>query len=192
MGWNVFVLYLITLTLGSIGWTSLRILSITSFLASLSLQDAVGMGWSEGCNKRQSNDQERRHHGKVVVNITSKLIRQYSSFVVVGQPSHISKTILIRGQIQHVHSMTLTSENQFEPFKKQSFFLAETLKYFYLIFCDSDVINLDEWVFNTEAHPLKVIKRASSMVKTRSIQTTWWIVGRRRHFTVMPNLSRGA
>ena len=28
----------------------------------------------------------------------------------------------------------------------QSFFLAETLKYFYLIFCDSDVINLDEWV----------------------------------------------
>jgi hypothetical protein len=33
----------------------------------------------------------------------------------------------------------------------QSFFLAETLKYFYLIFCDSDVIHLDEWVFNTEA-----------------------------------------
>jgi hypothetical protein len=37
----------------------------------------------------------------------------------------------------------------------QSFFLAETLKYFYLIFCDSDVIHLDEWVFNTEAHPIK-------------------------------------
>jgi hypothetical protein len=33
----------------------------------------------------------------------------------------------------------------------QSFFLAETLKYFYLIFCDSDVSHLDEWVFNTEA-----------------------------------------
>ena len=29
--------------------------------------------------------------------------------------------------------------------------------------CDSDVINLDEWVFNTEAHPLKVIKRDSTM-----------------------------
>lgn len=49
----------------------------------------------------------------------------------------------------------------------QSFFLAETLKYFYLIFCDSDVINLDEWVFNTEAHPIKVVKRDSSMVKSR-------------------------
>ncbi|KAJ4407281.1 hypothetical protein N0V82_009950 [Gnomoniopsis sp. IMI 355080] len=38
----------------------------------------------------------------------------------------------------------------------ESFWLAETLKYFYLIFSDpNDVINLDEWVFNTEAHPLR-------------------------------------
>ena len=58
------------------------------------------------------------------------------------------------------------------PFQTQSFFLAETLKYFYLIFCDYDVINLDEWVFNTEAHPLKVIKRASTMVKSRMTNNT--------------------
>ncbi|KAK7418238.1 hypothetical protein QQX98_004022 [Neonectria punicea] len=37
----------------------------------------------------------------------------------------------------------------------ESFWLAETLKYFYLIFSDEDVISLDEWVFNTEGHPLK-------------------------------------
>lgn len=37
----------------------------------------------------------------------------------------------------------------------QSFWLAETLKYFYLIFAAPDVISLDEYVFNTEAHPLK-------------------------------------
>ncbi|KAM5360264.1 hypothetical protein ACJZ2D_013872 [Fusarium nematophilum] len=37
----------------------------------------------------------------------------------------------------------------------ESFWLAETLKYFYLIFEDEDVISLDEWVFNTEAHPLR-------------------------------------
>ncbi|KAI8691920.1 hypothetical protein LRP88_09180 [Fusarium phalaenopsidis] len=36
----------------------------------------------------------------------------------------------------------------------ESFWLAETLKYFFLIFSDEDVISLDEWVFNTEAHPL--------------------------------------
>lgn len=33
--------------------------------------------------------------------------------------------------------------------------LAETLKYFYLIFSEPDVISLDEWVFNTEAHPFR-------------------------------------
>jgi len=36
----------------------------------------------------------------------------------------------------------------------QSFFLAETLKYSYLLFADQDVLSLDEYVFNTEAHPL--------------------------------------
>ncbi|XVE71908.1 hypothetical protein DITRI_Ditri10aG0189000 [Diplodiscus trichospermus] len=42
----------------------------------------------------------------------------------------------------------------------QSFFLAETLKYLYLLFSPSSVIPLDEWVFNTEAHPLKIVTRS--------------------------------
>ncbi|KAI0205401.1 family 47 glycosyl hydrolase [Astrocystis sublimbata] len=37
----------------------------------------------------------------------------------------------------------------------ESFWLSETLKYFYLIFSPSDFISLDEYVFNTEAHPLR-------------------------------------
>ncbi|KAF2858449.1 glycoside hydrolase family 47 protein [Piedraia hortae CBS 480.64] len=37
----------------------------------------------------------------------------------------------------------------------ESFWMAETLKYFYLIFSEPDLISLDEWVFNTEAHPFK-------------------------------------
>jgi len=41
----------------------------------------------------------------------------------------------------------------------QSFFLAETLKYLYLLFSPTTVIPLDEWVFNTEAHPLKIKSR---------------------------------
>merc|ERR1719158_2552759 len=40
----------------------------------------------------------------------------------------------------------------------QSFFLAETLKYFYLLFSPDDVIPLDEYVFNTEAHPVKIFQ----------------------------------
>ncbi|KAJ1801375.1 hypothetical protein LPJ59_000340 [Coemansia sp. RSA 2399] len=40
----------------------------------------------------------------------------------------------------------------------ESFFLAETLKYLYLLFGPTDLISLDEYVLNTEAHPLKIIK----------------------------------
>ena len=41
--------------------------------------------------------------------------------------------------------------------KMESFWLAETLKYFYLLFEDDpDVIPLDQYVFNTEAHPLPI------------------------------------
>jgi mannosyl-oligosaccharide alpha-1,2-mannosidase len=39
--------------------------------------------------------------------------------------------------------------------KMESFWTAETLKYFYLIFSPPDMISLDDWVFNTEAHPFR-------------------------------------
>lgn len=48
--------------------------------------------------------------------------------------------------------------------KMESFFLGETLKYFYLLFSeDPNLISLDKYVFNTEAHPLPVWP-----------QTDWW------------------
>ena len=37
----------------------------------------------------------------------------------------------------------------------ESFWTAETLKYFYLIFSEPGVVSLDEYVFNTEAHPFR-------------------------------------
>lgn len=41
--------------------------------------------------------------------------------------------------------------------KMESFFLGETLKYLYLLFSDDPgLISLDEYVFNTEAHPLPI------------------------------------
>ncbi len=36
-----------------------------------------------------------------------------------------------------------------------SYFLAETLKYLYLLFAPEDTLNLDLVVLNTEAHPLR-------------------------------------
>lgn len=39
--------------------------------------------------------------------------------------------------------------------RMESFWMAESLKYFYLIFSEPDLISLDEYVLNTEAHPLR-------------------------------------
>lgn len=53
--------------------------------------------------------------------------------------------------------------NVYQPVIKddvqQSFFLAEVLKYLYLIFSDDNIVNLEQWVFNTEAHPIPILKR---------------------------------
>ena len=38
----------------------------------------------------------------------------------------------------------------------QSFWLAETLKYLYLLFSPPDLLPLDKWLFNTEAHPVRL------------------------------------
>ncbi|KAJ0386117.1 hypothetical protein COL922a_005026 [Colletotrichum nupharicola] len=37
----------------------------------------------------------------------------------------------------------------------ESFWVAETLKYFYLLYSEPDLISLDDYVLNTEAHPFK-------------------------------------
>lgn len=46
-----------------------------------------------------------------------------------------------------------TEPNQLD--NMESFWFAETLKYFYLLFTTPDVISLDDYVLNTEAHPFK-------------------------------------
>ena len=50
----------------------------------------------------------------------------------------------------------VTRENPEHSDTQQSFFLAETLKYLFLIFSPEDVLPLDQWVMNTEAHPLRL------------------------------------
>ncbi|XP_061072064.1 mannosyl-oligosaccharide 1,2-alpha-mannosidase IA [Conger conger] len=57
--------------------------------------------------------------------------------------------------IRDVYSTAGSHDNM-----QQSFFLSETLKYLYLLFSDDDLLSLEDWVFNTEAHPLPVIHRS--------------------------------
>jgi len=50
-----------------------------------------------------------------------------------------------------------TNANSVKDDVQQSFFLAETLKYLFLIFSPDHILPLDKFVFNTEAHPLPLI-----------------------------------
>ncbi|KAG2373001.1 hypothetical protein C9374_012944 [Naegleria lovaniensis] len=60
------------------------------------------------------------------------------------------------GGYSGLHSVLSTQPGK-DDFQ-QSFFLAETLKYLYLLFSPNHVIPLDKFVFNTEAHPLRITK----------------------------------
>lgn len=53
----------------------------------------------------------------------------------------------------------------------QSFWIAETLKYLYLIFSEPDLISLDDYVFNTEAHPFRIPKVGHRVLATNTTTT---------------------
>jgi mannosyl-oligosaccharide alpha-1,2-mannosidase len=48
------------------------------------------------------------------------------------------------------------------PQRRRKLFFAETLKYLYLTFSVSDLLHPTESVFNTEAHPLKIISESEA------------------------------
>ncbi|KAJ3516943.1 hypothetical protein NLJ89_g816 [Agrocybe chaxingu] len=50
-----------------------------------------------------------------------------------------------------------------------SYFLAETLKYLYLMFMEDDPITPDQWSFNTEAHPLPVFEWTQEEIKLLNV-----------------------
>jgi len=54
---------------------------------------------------------------------------------------------------------------------QQSWFLAETLKYLFLLFSDDAVLPLDRWVFNTEAHPVR-----ANVIEEESFIDWEWLV----------------
>ena len=45
----------------------------------------------------------------------------------------------------------------------ESFWLAETLKYYYLLFSEESLYCLDDWVLNTEAHGFRIPKAGTSL-----------------------------
>ncbi|KAK5050785.1 hypothetical protein LTR84_003344 [Exophiala bonariae] len=74
----------------------------------------------------------------------------------------------VHGKVYAYSSLDTVMENPVKERKRrdnmESFWLAETLKYFYLLFSEDDFFPLDKVVFNTEAHPLPVFDITGSKV----------------------------
>ncbi|KAF5377756.1 hypothetical protein D9757_008068 [Collybiopsis confluens] len=63
-------------------------------------------------------------------------------------------------QLGYASVLDVDSSSEKIPVKDEmpSYFLAETLKYLYLLFTDEEIIPLDQFVFNTEAHPIPIFE----------------------------------
>ncbi|XP_029295365.1 mannosidase, alpha, class 1B, member 1b isoform X2 [Cottoperca gobio] len=74
-----------------------------------------------------------------------EILQNFNKFTKVSSGGYTS--------INNVRDPDYTSPRD----KMESFFLGETLKYLYLLFSDDpNLISLDQYVFNTEAHPLPI------------------------------------
>ncbi|XP_046820492.1 mannosyl-oligosaccharide 1,2-alpha-mannosidase IA-like isoform X2 [Vespa crabro] len=66
----------------------------------------------------------------------------------------LEKHCRVPGGFTGLHNVYLANSPKDDV--QQSYFFAETLKYLYLLFSDDDLINLNDWVFNSEAHVLPI------------------------------------
>ncbi|KAK4164134.1 glycosyl hydrolase family 47-domain-containing protein [Cladorrhinum sp. PSN259] len=77
----------------------------------------------------------------------------------------IKKSTETKHAYSAISDVRVASESTTKIDSMESFWIAETLKYFYLIFSEPDLISLDDYVFNTEAHPLKLPKPVGTKVQ---------------------------
>lgn len=71
----------------------------------------------------------------------------------------ILDTLATKCRVEHGYAVLSDVRTDAQGDGMPSFFLAETLKYLFLLFEDHTVLPLDEWVFNTEAHPFPITPR---------------------------------
>ncbi len=75
-------------------------------------------------------------------------------YLEMGREYFESLVKYCRNDVAYAHLKSVKSKEQVDAM--ESFFLAETLKYFYLLFAPEETLDFDKVIFNTEAHPLKI------------------------------------
>lgn len=147
---SVFLLYRITgkEELRDIAWTMFEsiIKATETGLAYSAIQDVTVTGETEKVNSMEVSTV--KFFSLHSTEMHPRFRRIFSLFLSV-LPKYNFHHSLIGRLVFFSRFVFLTHKRQ------QSFWMAETLKYFYLIFSPPDVISLDDYVFNTEAHPLR-------------------------------------
>ena len=69
-----------------------------------------------------------------------------------------------RTEVAYCHVENVVTKKQKD--EMETFFIAENMKYFYLTFAKKNNFSLNEYVFNTEAHPFKKSNFVSSKIRT--------------------------
>lgn len=77
-------------------------------------------------------------------------------YLLMGKRFYESLIEYCRTDDAYASLKSVLSKEKRDPM--ESFFFAETLKYLYLLFAPEETLNLENTVFNTEAHPIKVFK----------------------------------
>ncbi|PHH89982.1 hypothetical protein CDD83_4810 [Cordyceps sp. RAO-2017] len=83
--------------------------------------------------------------------ISGNVAWQNKGWKMFEDVSRATRTSMANSAVDNVMKKEPTPKDEME-----SFWIGETLKYFLLLFSTPDVISLDEWVLNTEAHPFKL------------------------------------
>jgi mannosyl-oligosaccharide alpha-1,2-mannosidase len=61
-----------------------------------------------------------------------------------------------KAQFSYSSIADVLQQNTLKSDASESFWMAETLKYFYLMYSPMETVSLDEYVFSTEAHPFRM------------------------------------
>ena len=85
----------------------------------------------------------------VLYRVTGDKTLQEKAWSMFQTIDNVTKTEIVYASVSDVRDKQAVLEDSME-----SYWTGETLKYFYLIFSEPDVISLDEYILNTEAHPL--------------------------------------
>ena len=84
----------------------------------------------------------------IMYRITGDAKLQNKAWSMFQNINNMARTDVAYAAVEDVGDKSSTLSDSME-----SFWLAETLKYFYLMFSEPDLVSLDQYVFNTEAHP---------------------------------------